>query len=239
MTTLLPRSCHASEPSAAPLILGCRPRSASRLLALSFLFGVAAMLALSLDRTVAIWFQKHHLPGELARLVRLAEVFGWGGGVALIILTATRLDPRSWRIALPLAVHSFGAGLTADAIKLFVARTRPHATLDVASVSDTFVTALPLLNIDALKNGWGHHVQSFPSAHAATAVGLAIALSTFYPRGRWLFAIFASLAMVQRLEAHAHYLSDVLAGAAIAFFVASAYARFTPCSPVVAGDVAN
>src|SRR6185369_11721275 len=106
------------------------------------------------------------------------------------------------------------------------ARTRPLATQQAASVTDTFVSLLPLLNPNHLKNGYGHHVQSFPSAHAATAVGLAIALSTFYPRGRWLFAVFAGLAMVQRLDAHAHYLSDVLAGASIAFFLAAAFTRF-------------
>lgn len=179
-----------------------------------------------LDRPIAVWFQEHRLSGELARLVRLAEVFGWGGGAALIILTAAQLDPRGWRVVLPLAIHSLGAGLAADTIKLLVARTRPHATHDLASVTGTFIAALPLLNTDALQDGYGHHVQSFPSAHAATAVGLAIALSTFYPRGRWLFAIFACLAMVQRLEAHAHYLSDVLAGAAVAFCLAAVYARF-------------
>jgi membrane-associated phospholipid phosphatase len=117
--------------------------------------------------------------------------------------------------------------LTADVIKLFIARTRPLATHQTASVADTFVLALPLLNSGALKDGYGHHVQSFPSAHAATAVGLAIALSTFYPRGRWLFAVFAALAMLQRLGAQAHYLSDVLAGAAVAFVVAAVYARFS------------
>jgi membrane-associated phospholipid phosphatase len=184
------------------------------------------VLALSIDRTVALWFQDHRLPGELARLVRLAEIFGWGGGVALIILTATQLDPRRWRIALPLAIHSLGAGLSADTIKLLIARTRPLATHQAASVSDTFIAALPFLNTGALKGGYGHQFQSFPSAHAATAVGLAIALSQLYPRGRWLFAIFATLAMLQRLDAHAHYASDVLAGAALAFFIAAIYARF-------------
>ena len=56
----------------------------------------------------------------------------------------------------------------------------------------------------------------FPSAHAATAVGLAIALGVLYPRGRWLFIAFAFLAGLQRIEAQAHFASDVLAGAAVA-----------------------
>jgi membrane-associated phospholipid phosphatase len=64
-------------------------------------------------------------------------------------------------------------------------------------------------------------VQSFPSAHSATAVGLAIGLSWLYPRGRWLFAAFAGLAILQRLDADAHYCSDVLAGGGVAFVVAA------------------
>jgi undecaprenyl-diphosphatase len=69
---------------------------------------------------------------------------------------------------------------------------------------------------------YGHALQSFPSAHAATAVGLAIGLSALHPRGRWLFAAFALLAVVQRIEAQAHFSSDVLAGAAVGCAAAAA-----------------
>jgi membrane-associated phospholipid phosphatase len=230
MTTLTSLLCQASEVSAEPCTSYVGWRPASRQLICGSFFAVMAALALSIDRTVAIWFQEHQLHGELARLIRLAEIFGWGGGAAIIILTATQLDPRGWRIVLRLAIHSLGAGLSADTIKLFIARTRPFETNHAASVYDTFVAALPLINAESLKGGYGHHVQSFPSAHAATAVGLAIALSHFYPRGRWLFAIFAALAMLQRLDAHAHYLSDVVAGAALAFFIAAIHARFSQSS---------
>jgi membrane-associated phospholipid phosphatase len=181
----------------------------------------AAVLALSVDRSVALWFKHHRLPGELAHLVRLAEVFAWGGGVALIIATAATLDPRGRRIVPGLAGGSLGAGICADFIKLFIARTRPSATLDSASSVETFVAALPAFNKSSLAGGYGHHLQSFPSAHSATAVGLAIGLSILYPRGRWLFTAFAMLAMFQRIEAGAHYCSDVLAGAALAFVVAA------------------
>ena len=43
-----------------------------------------------------------------------------------------------------------------------------------------------------------------------------------YPRGRWMFALFAALAMLQRVDAQAHYCSDVLAGAAIGLALAAA-----------------
>jgi undecaprenyl-diphosphatase len=58
-------------------------------------------------------------------------------------------------------------------------------------------------------------LQSFPSGHAATAAGLAVALAVLYPRGRWLFAVLAVLAALQRVEVQSHFPSDVLAGAAL------------------------
>ncbi|MCE9527851.1 MAG: phosphatase PAP2 family protein, partial [Planctomycetales bacterium] len=44
-------------------------------------------------------------------------------------------------------------------------------------------------------------------------------LAYLYPRGRWLFAILAALVGLQRMHSLNHYLSDVLAGAAIGTLV--------------------
>jgi undecaprenyl-diphosphatase len=57
--------------------------------------------------------------------------------------------------------------------------------------------------------------QSFPSAHTATATGLAIACAKLYPRASWFFVLLVCLCGLQRLESSAHFLSDVLAGAAL------------------------
>jgi membrane-associated phospholipid phosphatase len=64
-------------------------------------------------------------------------------------------------------------------------------------------------------------LQSFPSGHTATAVGLALALSSLYPGGRRLFALLAVLAASQRVLFDAHFLSDTLVAAGIACFVAA------------------
>jgi len=191
--------------------------------------------ALSVDLAVAQLVSQRALAGELRRLVRLSEVFAWGGSVALIILTAAVLDARRWRVLLPLAVPAFGAGLLADGVKLFIARLRPSAATEIETFQATFVGWLPMLHRDAAR-AHGHAIESFPSAHSATAVGLAIGLSALYPRGRWLFALFALLAMTQRIEAQAHYLSDVLAGAAIGCLVGAACFRLqlAGCGPTQA-----
>jgi len=181
--------------------------------------GVLLMLALAalrIDMPVARWLHEHPIGGELKRFIRLAEVFGWGGTVAVLIAVAWALDERGWRVAVRLAAASLGAGLTADVIKLFVVRLRPTAANLAGTALETFAGWLPLLHPASLNPALSRHAQqSFPSAHAATAVGLAIGLAALYPRGRWLFAAFACLACWQRIEAAAHFCSDCLAGAAI------------------------
>jgi membrane-associated phospholipid phosphatase len=228
MNALATTTEDASWPPANSALANRRQSLAFSLLLGGFAFALLAALALPFDRSIALWFAQHRLPGEFARLMRVSEVFGWGGGVAVIILTAVRLDSRGWRILPALIVPSLGAGLVADTIKLFIARTRPHATEEAATTFETFVASFPAFRSEAIAGGYGHHVQSFPSGHSATAVGLAIALSVLYPRGRWLFPAFAALAMLQRLDADAHYLSDVLAGGAVACLVSAICSYFSP-----------
>jgi membrane-associated phospholipid phosphatase len=105
-------------------------------------------------------------------------------------------------------------------VKLCVSRIRPdNFFLAGGGSADsglaTFSGWLPLLSIDS--SG-----QSFPSAHMATAVGLAIGLSWLVPRGRWVFPTLALLVGVQRLQSGAHYLSDLCCGAAIGILTARA-----------------
>jgi membrane-associated phospholipid phosphatase len=202
-------------PSASEPLLPAAAWTARRLVLAAAVLMVFAAAALPLDLAAARFVQAHRLTGDLRRIVTLAEVFGWGGTIALIILTAVALDPRGWRVAPRLAIGSLAAGLAADGLKLLgVARWRPAPALE-AGLNQTFVGWLPLWRHDPALGAYDSRLQSFPSGHAANAVGLAIALAVLYPRGRWLFAAFAVLACLQRVEGLAHFPSDVLVGAAI------------------------
>lgn len=206
---------NAVAPARTPSITAASTSRAAWLAGLSAGLLVLAILALWIDLPVAQFIKGRGLSGELRRLVRLSEAFGWGGTVGIIILLAALLDPRGWRVAWRLAICSFGAGLTADAIKLLIGRLRPaHADL-AGSASETFAAWLPAWRAESLGLDYGHNLQSFPSGHAATAAGLAVALAFLYPRARWLFAAFAVLASLQRVEAQSHFVSDVVAGAAL------------------------
>lgn len=171
-------------------------------------FAALAAAALWADMPLARYFHPDDIwGGDLRRLVTLSEAFAYGGTVALIMIAAALLDPRGWRVVPRLALAAYGGGILADIIKLLVGRHRP-AEMDLTKeVWETFITWMPAKHLRA--------TQSFPSAHTATAFGLACGLCFLYPRGKWLFLALAVLAGLQRMHSHSHYLSDVLAGAAV------------------------
>ena len=103
------------------------------------------------------------------------------------------------------------------AAKRVIARSRPMSFDLSEPIGTSFGAWLPYWNVP----DWDHPLQSFPSGHTATAVGLTVALIRMYPQGRSLFIAFAVLAACQRMGASSHYLSDTLAGAAVGLFFAT------------------
>ncbi len=182
---------------------------------LAAIFAVLAIVAFAIDVPVTSMREHSRSLGDLRKLVSLAEVFAHGMGVACILLTVLVLDPGRRRRVLRIGACAFGAGLAANLGKFSVARWRPHQ-LSVGNVWDSFCGWFPALNGRPAGVGDASEIQSFPSGHTATAVGLAVGLTYFYPQGRWLFVFFAVLAALQRIESGAHYPSDTLAAAALA-----------------------
>ncbi|MBX9787860.1 MAG: phosphatase PAP2 family protein [Pirellulales bacterium] len=172
---------------------------------------LASLGALSIDMALARWCAAGNVPKNMHRLLETAEDFGNGFGVVLIALAIGVLDPARRRALVRVLTAAYGAGLAANAVKILLVRFRPRELNLVASgLSDTFGGVL------GLGDGRSH---SFPSAHTATAVGLALLLGWLYPRGRWYFAALAVLVGAQRVAVGAHFLSDVLVGAALGLAV--------------------
>jgi len=188
---------------------------------LASLFVVTACAALPIDLVAAEFAKSQRLPGDVRKLFDVSEVFAHGLGVLLILIAALVLDPVN-RPRLPrVAACAYGAGLVAQFLKYVLPRVRPNAVDDFASVT-ALGTFLPWQGElpEQLRQLGSSAIQSFPSGHTATAVGLAWGLSWLYPRGRWLFAIFALLAAAQRVQSSAHFVSDTLFAAAIGTLVA-------------------
>ncbi|HEY1068551.1 MAG TPA: phosphatase PAP2 family protein [Pirellulales bacterium] len=160
-----------------------------------------------------------NIPGGIEKLLDVAEVFGNGIGVTIILGAVLLLDPCVWPFAPRLIAASLGSGISSNIGKLLIARTRPvefrkFHDLDTASVWETFDGWLPLFQNTA-------RTQGFPSSHTATAFGLAIVLAWRYPRGRVLFFALAVLVGLQRVSVGMHFLSDVCFGAALGWTIGS------------------
>jgi len=185
-----------------------------KLRTISHLWTCAAVLAavgvasLAIDTPLSTWAQSGRCPSFIQKLCSLGEVFGHGMGVVAIVVIIAVLDP--WhRYAVPrILAAGLGSGLAANLLKLLVARTRPHHFDLQGHGLESFGDWFPLLG----NSSWD---QSFPSAHMATAAGLAVVLACYYPRGRWLFPALAALAGGQRVLEQSHFLSDVFWGAAV------------------------
>ena len=67
--------------------------------------------------------------------------------------------------------------------------------------------------------------SSFPSGHAAFIFGVVVALSVVRPGYRSALLAVATVVALSRVLAGVHYLSDVLAGAALGSLVALAALR--------------
>ena len=188
---------------------------------------VAALMALAIDLPVAAWAKRGNQPRWVSELLENAETFGHGIGVTLIVIAVFTLDPGRRRLFPQLLGGSIGAGLAANVLKLVVIRFRPR---DIEVLPET---------VGATFGGFwsystGGDSQSFPSAHTSTAVGLAVMLSAFYPRGRWYFTSLAILVGIQRIHTSAHFPSDVFGGAVVGWCVAHACLMLLPRSKIEA-----
>ena len=187
-------------------------------LALPLMFILAGFLALAVDCPLGRWCVEKNCPASLENLFSIMEPFGNGLGVAIIGITIFFLDPKR-RWALPrILCCAYSAGLAANGLKLLVSRTRPHSFDFHGGVLHTFGDWFPLASAGSIG-------QSFPSGHTTTAVALAAALVWLYPRGWCLFPVMALLVGCQRIQSGAHFLSDVLWGAALGSLIALAFLK--------------
>jgi membrane-associated phospholipid phosphatase len=188
-------------------------QSSKSLYVAAVVLAILAGVALSIDIPVARFSVENRTSGDIRKLLNISEVFAHGLGVALILITVAVLDPANRRLLPRVCACAFGAGIVAQLAKHGLPRLRPNVFDFSGDVWSTFSSASMGREVGNLMM---RGLQSFPSGHTATAVGLALGLGWLYPRGRWLFVAFALLAAVQRIESSAHFVSDTLAGAAIA-----------------------
>lgn len=186
----------------APVVAQQRPSHAVRWWEAAVVASAIGVASLA-DRRVDHWLQDERSPGSdrVARVFRNGGepelVFGIPGAllIAGVVTHRPGLTRRGERVLASVLV----AGATAGAIKEVAGRVRPIDTTD-QYVFRPFT-----------------HADAFPSGHATMAFALATSLSEEIHRP-WATALLyagASGTAWSRLNDHRHWLSDVMAGAAV------------------------
>lgn len=164
------------------------------------------------------------VPDELHRFVRSIEPFATPHGQAVILVGMFVLFPLQRRMIPRILTGALGAGLTANVVKLLIGRCRPkYFDFQAQSIFDSFAGFLPFLQD-------GPSLNSFPSAHTASAVAFAVLLTRWAPRGAWFFGSLAVLVALQRIEVCQHFTSDLFVGAAVGWLVGQSLIHVPACS---------
>ena len=166
------------------------------------------MPAASLDARIVEWAASHRYGPLDGLFVALGTVEKLGLIWALLAFVLALLMRSGLRPAVALAgitlVTTFAADSVSFGVKDLVTRPRP---------ADAHPQIHPLYAV---------HSSSFPAGHAATAFAGATSLSYFAPRLTPFFVALAVAIGFSRIYVGVHYLTDVLAGAAIGLLVGAA-----------------
>jgi membrane-associated phospholipid phosphatase len=188
------------------------------LLALAFVFFIAAVLCIRIDRQAA-----HYSREQLSRpLWQFAlRVTDWAKGLPWIIaalvfytivqaIMASRGETPALRLvsdySLALLVSFVVASVVLHTIKIFLGRRRPRDEFEHGLYGFRYFT-------------WELQYDSFPSGHSMTILCVAVVLSAITPMLAPLWLILATALALTRGMLTAHFYSDVFAGAGIGILV--------------------
>jgi membrane-associated phospholipid phosphatase len=169
------------------------------------------------------------LGGDLRRELEAWGQYGQGLWVVVVAVAFLRLQPWRWRRLLDLGVAAALTWAATYAIKLVVGRPRPR--FDDPAVFLGPFGAYPVSPDAGVRHAWefwtpiSSDLWSMPSSHTAYAAMLSVWIAAIEPRLRWLVLALASVVGASRVLLGAHWVSDVLIGAALGLACATPAVR--------------
>ncbi len=181
---------------------------------LALLFVIAGLVCLSIDRRMA-----HYCRERLAkrafqfalRITDWAKGGPWIGAAALTYLAAQAWIALAQETQLVRAISDYALALLASfiagsvilhVIKIFLGRRRPRDDFEHGLYGFRYFT-------------WQLQYDSFPSGHSMTIFSVAVVLSAAFPLLAPLWLVLALGLSLTRAMLTAHFLADVMVGAAI------------------------
>jgi membrane-associated phospholipid phosphatase len=134
-------------------------------------------------------------------------------GAILVAVGVLMGRPREALAGLLALFAVIGGGLSVIGLKHLFCRSRP-----LAEDAGQFFAVFPCV-------GEGYALMSFPSGHSVTSFALAYVLARTYPKASPLFYALATMVALSRVYLASHFLSDVVAGAAIGLLAGWAVCR--------------
>ena len=204
---------------------------------------LSLIVSFSLDRLILYKIVRQIIPnprsGFVFRTLESLKEFGQPVAITVTCLLIFLLDKSRRRMLPRLLLCIFLPLVLVWPIKLTIHRLRPHRI-------DNYNTTLGLgffWGSQPTSPAWAHslpnqdkivrdshlsrsNMQSFPSAHTATALGFAVGLSAIYPPARAVFYALAAGCGLHRILFDAHWFSDVVASAFIGLFISRAVWRW-------------
>ena len=154
---------------------------------------------------VAIFQAVNGLPGSLRPLLWVLNQYGTA--ITIPVATVVALAFRRWVLAAALAMSGVTVYVLAKVIKGYVGRGRPSALIENVVEREPF----------------SPESLGYPSGHAAVAWAITIIVLAFMGRPwRRVAIVLAIVVPVVRMYVAAHLPLDLIGGAAVGVFVASA-----------------
>jgi len=181
---------------------------------LALVFLVAAAACLSIDRQMAHYFRDHLATPAFQFALRVtdwAKGGPWIGAAGLIYLAAQAWIAFAMETPEVRAISDYSLALLASfvvgsivlhVIKIFLGRRRPRDEFEHGLYGFRYFT-------------WQLQYDSFPSGHSMTIFCVAVVLSAAFPLLAPLWLLLAFGLSMTRAMLTAHFLADVMAGAAI------------------------
>jgi len=205
-----------------------RPANMSSVAGRATLFVTSLAASVALIDPAVLYFARNASPGLISAFEAITGLgrswwILWPTAAAIAALAVLLRQERSRKLS---AAYQYAIGLLAlifasvavtslivNALKLAIGRARPKLFDTLGAVEFSPFSG-------------SSDFASFPSGHAANIFALAVALGFVLPRGRYLLLAFASAVAASRFMTAKHYLTDVIAGAAIGWLVALAIQRW-------------